>query len=238
MPFNFNLMQSYTLDYNDFYNELKDKPILSDRYVQDLYLNRWFQELKYLDNFLVSELNSKEAVLKAIDKIKEEPESFQFPIKFNCGTIYIHFRISYMNHLCKGIKGVLEPIESFVGPKQFIYWSPIDKNVANYSNVSNPIIVVPYINDKYSELVIDGNHRLTYAVNYKKSFISTVFLSADNICRSLGFSSAFDANFYIFYNEIALYSRLTEMGYKTEELLEKSYLSGYNPHLDELISLL
>lgn len=31
MPFNFNLMQSYTLDYNDFYNELKDKPILSDR---------------------------------------------------------------------------------------------------------------------------------------------------------------------------------------------------------------
>ena len=89
-----------------------------------------------------------------------------------------------------------------------------------------PIIIVPLtVGVFYQWLVVDGNHRITYAIENKKKSVKAFSLDPNALVEANMFSSGFDKFLYIFQNEmIALASYIHREGYSDEEAFKLGFL--------------
>ena len=160
--------------------------ILYDKQIQENYLRNWLLELQKCDRIPTTQLGNPDGFQICLKHMCEEPETFQFPIHFDHVTLFLHFRISYINKICNSqyTQGELVSLSEFQGPDKSICWTPVNNPVEQYATVLQPIIAVPYLNGIYKWLVIDGNHRVTYAVKHSRKRIPTLFLRADELIES------------------------------------------------------
>ena len=83
-------------------------------------------------------------------------------------------------------------------------------------------------------LVIDGNHRITYALENNISNIKTMTISEQSVIEQQLFSSTFEKLFYIFRNELCRFENETMEGNNNDRsLIEKSYLCNKRVQFDE-----
>ncbi len=241
MPFDFDRFKTYDINYDLLFDELMRKVVLSDTNMQKIYLQEWFSKLQEADYILKAQMQSPESIIRCKLEMQKELENFQVPIYFDNNIVYIHFRISYLNKLCKINELESEPIsiEEFIGNKQSIYWSPRSTDIENYAGFTEPIITVPFLQNQHNQLVIDGNHRLTYAEKHKHTSVPTWCISANSLVNTKCFSSGFDMLLYMFYNEVAIFSSLTvTKKMSINEIIQLSHLFHPDIHLDELFSII
>jgi hypothetical protein len=216
------------------------KAVLSDKKMQERYMQEWFSKLQEADYILKEQMKSPESIIRCKLEMQKEPENFQFPLYFDNNIVYIHFRVSYLNELCRinELESEQIAIEEFIGNKQSIYWSPRSTDVESYAGFTTPIIIVPFLINNQKQLVINGNHRLTYAQKHKYTSIPSLCISANSLIDTKCFSSYFDILFYIFYNEIAIFSDLTvNTKAGVNAIIQASHLYQPDIHLDELLSI-
>ncbi|ALB46232.1 ParB/Srx family N-terminal domain-containing protein [Clostridium beijerinckii] len=230
MPFNFKQYKHYSINYSDLFDEFNSKEILSDRKIQSHYLESWIKTLKTYDDIITDQLKSKEDIKKMISYLQpplQPPhEIFQFPSQYGSNEILIHFSASVANGIIpSGTKGTFIPLDEFVKEDRSVYWTPVDEDVSSYSGANQPIIVVPYLNGQYGDLVIDGNHRVTYKVKNNINNIHAILISEQSVIEQAFFMNWFDMMFYIMHNELSHVANETHLN-KTEasELVRKSYL--------------
>lgn len=229
MPFDFMKHKNYTIDYNRIFDEIMEQKILSDRDFQVQYLNQWINVLKYHDDILVKQFSNQQAIKEFIVKVQSEPEIFQLPIHWKYDTVFLHFRVSIVNEISKGYYSQSEeiPVEEFQGATQCIYWTKVEEDVESYAGNNQPIIAVPYFNGMNNLLIIDGNHRLTYAVKHNLPSVRTLIISEQSVIEQQIFSSSFDKMLYIFNNELVRFGNSVAEGNKNDfGMLQKSYLCG------------
>ncbi len=229
MPFDFMKNKVYTINYDEIFNEIMEKKILSRVDIQTDYLRQWMLTLKKHDSILIKQFNSKKAIMDYLVKVQSEPEIFQLPIHWKCGTTYLHFRATIANEIVKKFysQSAEIPMEEFEGETQCIHWTKVEGDIEEYAASTQPILAVPYFSGKNNLLVIDGNHRLTYAVKHKFSHVRTLIISEQSVIEFKIFSSSFDMMLYIFNNELIRFGNRTAEGYNDDLLqLQKSYLCG------------
>lgn len=236
MPFDFAKHKVYTLEYSRLFDEIMKQKILSNRVIQAQYLSQWMVLLKQHDNVLQKQFSTQKDISKFVVKIQSEPEIFQLPIHWKSATLFLHFRVSIANEISKVYysQSELLPITEFQGNNQRVYWTRVEENVEGYAGNNQPIIAVPYFSGKYSLLIIDGNHRLTYSVNHNIENIQTLIISETSAIEQRIFSSSFDLLLYIFNNEIVRLESIVSEGTGNDlELLQKSYLCGRGFQFEE-----
>ncbi len=226
MPFDFLELKHYEVDYKELFEELNSQNLFSDRNAQNMYFMRWMEELKNCDKVIRNELNSKEDILRLSMFLRNEPEIFQLPMNHINNRIYIHFRVSIANDIIKSHGDVSQYVElnEFRSSKSEIRWNPVDRHLTSQKR-TDPILIVPYKNNQYNYLVIDGNHRITYKVNNMIDDIRATFLAEESVIDMEIFSSSFDKLYYIMMNEINHIANLHHYkNYSAERLLNMSYL--------------
>ena len=206
-----------------------EQKILANADIQAYYMSEWLKVLKYHDEICTKQFTNKEAIREHLRKLKSEPEIFQLPIHWKNDTLFLHFRVSIANELCKEFysQSQCTPITDFHGNSQCIYWTKVEQNVESYAGNKQPILAVPYFSGKNELLIIDGNHRLTYCVNHNVQSIRMLVISEKSVIEQKLFSSSFDEFLYIFNNEIYRLALETEKGNRNSlNLIQKSYLCG------------
>ncbi|WP_277407376.1 hypothetical protein [Lacrimispora xylanisolvens] len=166
MPFDFMNHRVYMVDYSKIFDEIMGQRVLSNKDIQAQYLRQWLNVLRQHDDILIKQFSTKQAIMEYMINVQSEPEIFQLPIHWKTDTLFLHFRVSIANEICKEYSSQNQriPIAEFQGDSQCIYWTKVEENVKRYAGNNQPIIAVPYFSGKYNLLVIDGNHRLTYSV--------------------------------------------------------------------------
>lgn len=229
MPFDFVKHKNYTIEYTKILEELMEKKILLNKDIQYQYIMNWMTVLKHHDDILFNQFRNQDAIEEYIVKVRSEPEIFQLPVHWNNQTIFMHFRASIANEICKDYYSYSSeiPIEDFIGDDRGIWWTEVDDNVDGYVNNSTPVIAVPYFSGKANLLIIDGNHRITYHVRKHSSSVKTIIISEQSAIEYQIFTSSFDMMYYIFNNELVRYANSSAEGNKSDlELISKSFLSG------------
>lgn len=226
MPFDYKKYKHYSINYSNLFDELNSKEILSDRKIQSEYLELWMRTLRTYDDIITKQLKSKEAINDAISYLQSKPEIFQFPSTYGSNEILIQFSASVANEIIpNGTKGTFIPLDEFVKDDRSIYWTPVDEDVSSYSGADQPIIIVPYLNGQYGDLVIDGNHRITYKVKNNINNISAILISEQSVIDFAFFLSWFDMMFYIMHNELNHMINGTHLNkIDASKLIQKSYL--------------
>jgi len=235
MPFDFLNYRHYSINYSNLFNELNSQKFLSDENIQIQYLEKWMEALEYHDDIIKNELKTQESILKLRLKLQSEPEIFQLPVNHKNMDVLLHFRASIANGIFPKSEGQFIPLDEFVRKKSQFKWTPVETNVDAYSNSKEPIIVVPFLNNQYKYLVIDGNHRLTYKTKNNIDDIHALGISEQTVIEFSLFSSTFDKFYYIMFNELNHMANATH--YKKAnalQLIQKSYLrDGKFKFLDE-----
>lgn len=228
MPFDFTTYKPYSVNYEGMFNEINSKQILDDSYVQTHYLKRWREVLEKHDDIVTKQLSTPKAILEMQKLLQSEPEVFQIPMNFTNTEILIHFRVSIANKLIKNSKSAAQhiPLDEFTREDGAIKWTPVDTNVDKYANSKDPIIAVPFLNNKFNTLVIDGNHRLTYKTKNNIDDIRALIISEESVIDHLLFASSFDMYYYIMHNELNHMANATHrQNAKAMEIVHKSYLT-------------
>ncbi|MGL4572018.1 MAG: hypothetical protein ACRCVJ_13245 [Clostridium sp.] len=230
MPFNFSNFQHYSIDYTNLFNTLNSYNIFDNKELQTQYLKNWMHVLKEHDKILTEQLASKEDINKLILNLQSEPEIFQLPLHHESNTIFIHFRASIANLIIKHNK--LESMAQHIDIHEFtkkdskICWNPVNENVDRYVNSKGPIIMVPFYNGHHENLVIDGNHRITYKTKNNVNDIKALILAEQTTIGNSIFSSSFDKFYYIMHNEIShMVNEYHDKKTNVFELVRKSYLN-------------
>lgn len=229
MPFDYKENRVYTVDYKRIIDEIMEHRILSNKNMQIQYLSQWINILQQEDDVSVKHFSTEQAIMKHLIMAQNEPEIFQLPIHWKYDTLFIHFRASIANELCKDLysHSIQIPISEFQGDNQHIYWTKVKGNLDSYAGNDQPIIIVPYFSGKNNEIVIDGNHRLTYSVNHSLPNIRALTISEKSVIEQQIFSSSFDKMLYIFNNELVRFGIETAEGKGNDLIiLQKSYLCG------------
>lgn len=229
MPFNFLKYQHYSINYSKFFDELNSIQFLNDKYIQSEYLKSWMKVLENSDRTIANQLKTKEQIANFSLLLQSEPEIFQLPIDFKNNKIFIHFRASIANQIISKdeSKSAFIPLDEFVGDDSSIKWTSINANVDSYANSKKPIMLVPFLDNQYNYLVIDGNHRLTYKINNKINDVHALIFSEQTVIEQSLFSSGFDKFYYIMHNEINhMGNETNSKRTKAIELVKKSYLNG------------
>ncbi len=150
----------------------------------------------------------------------EEPETFQSIIKMQENEMYIHFRVSRIIQMLKN-RGITEEdatdisIDEFRENK-FINWTETDCLVDR----EDPIIIFPFTIGKfYKELVVDGNHRVTTAIQKKKKTIKAIIIEPYAAVSNHMLSSSFDELLYVFQNEVVWMGAHYNQNIEDEKLL-------------------
>ncbi|MBY6931016.1 hypothetical protein [Clostridium botulinum] len=230
MPFNFSERKHYSIDYESLFNDINSKKILTNKRVQTEYVKAWINFLIKADQVVTEQLKTDQQILELNKHLLLEPEIFQLPMYHENNTIVIHFRASIANQIISEFKmkkdAQLINIDEFVKKDRRILWTHVNENVDSYANNQDPIIMVPFINGQYSNLVIDGNHRLTYKVKENIKSVPTLILAESSVIDYSIFSSTFDKYYYIMNNE---FSYMNNESYNKNvdsyELMKKSYLA-------------
>ncbi len=226
MPFNFITFEHYSIDYKRLFNELNSQKIFNDTLIQTQYLHNWMDVLKDCDNTTKRQLNSIPKILHLRSMLSSEPEIFQNPILHEDNTIFIHFRISIMKELVEESKYEGQPIElsEFTCENSEIRWNPVKGHLDDVYG-EKPIILIPFENNQYHHLVVDGNHRLTYKINNNQRSIKAIVFSEKSAIEHSVFSSGFDKHYYIMMNEINYISNRTHYNNSNaKELASMSFL--------------
>lgn len=227
MPFDFLKMKPYKINYDTFFEELNKNKILNDKMLQEAYLRKWKEVLIEHDNVLLNGLKTSEDIKNLLNKMINEPRSFQLPIEFESNEILLHFRVDPIRKFIieNKINGGFIDLNEFISENRSIEWNPVEEDVSHYSKNNEPIIMVPFFIGKTSHLVIDGNHRLTYKTKNKINNIHAVTIAEETVINNYMLASSFDKLYYTMHNE------LVYMGNKsiTEDiepllLLQRSYL--------------
>lgn len=229
MPFNFYNYKHYSINYGNLFNELNSNKILSDKNLQVELLKLWIKHLKNADDTITNELKTQESITKLRLLLQSEPEIFQIPMHYQNNEMLLHFRASIANQAVQHQQknSQLIPLEEFTKKDSNIKWTPIETNVSSYLNSKKPILMVPFLNEQYNFLVIDGNHRITSKTENNINDIHALIISEQSVIEHSLFSSGFDKLYYIMNNELC---RMTNETYykktNARELVQKSYLNG------------
>ncbi|HEY8909701.1 MAG TPA: hypothetical protein VIM51_05410 [Desulfosporosinus sp.] len=239
MPFDFLNHQHYSIDYSNLFDVLNSQEILSDENIQIQYLKIWMKSLEHHDNIIKNELKTQESIFKLKLMLQSEPEIFQLPMNHQNIEVLLHFRASIANQIISEYKSESQcqfiPLDEFVQKNSVFNWTPVNINVDAYSNSKKPIILVPFLNNQYSYLVIDGNHRLTYKTRNNINDIHAIIISEQTVIEHSLFSSSFDKFYYIMFNELNHMANATHHKKANAlQLIQKSYLTDGNfKFLDE-----
>lgn len=227
MPFDFAKMRHYKIDYNEFFEEVNSQIIFKNQFIQKDYLHKWIRVLKDSDESITNSLSTKQSIIDLKILMDKEPEMFRLPIHYKNNTIYMQFRVSILKEWIKNLIDNYQEIELSEFKNGQIKWFPVElKKDFNLLN-NDPIIMIPFRDNKYNFFVVDGNHRLSYKMLHKTDKIKAIIISEESISENKVFASAFDRYYYIFANEINRMANSTHLEKKdAHELLRTSFLTS------------
>ena len=156
----------------------------------------------------------------------KEPELFQLPIHHVDNNIFLHFRISNINEWTNAYREDSQELEISEFVNSNINWFPVDIDDNFKLTNIDPIIMIPFHNNEYNYLVIDGNHRLSYHIKKNMKSIKVINIAEVSVTESNIFASGFDKYYYIFMNELNHMARGTHYFKKNAiELMYTSFLT-------------
>lgn len=218
----------YNVDYMAWKEELLQMKVFNSQDIQKIYLDKWMEKLKSLDDSVCRDYYNPKIKMLMLKEKTEAPENFQIPIEYKSNSMFIHFRVS---RLIQSIEqsnissdsAIDVRIEEFTNVNRRINWTATADKV---KIKTQPIIIVPLtVGEFYQWLVVDGNHRITYAIENKKKSVKAFFLDSNALVEANMFNSGFDKFLYIFQNEmIALASYIHRDGYSDEEAFKLGFL--------------
>lgn len=227
MPFDFLKFRPYKINYDDLFLEINSNKILRDKSLQEVYLKEWKKILIEHDNILMNELKNPIEIMKLIEGIKGESETFQLPINFENNQILLHFRVAYIQKLLSKQEIIFESVDltEFTSVNTTIGWTPVEGDVSAYSKSDEPVIIVPLSVGKVKYVLIDGNHRLTEKVRNNKNSVNVISIAEKSVIELNMLASSFDKLYYIMLNELNYMGNISA----SEEidpllLIQKSYL--------------
>jgi len=140
---------------------------------------------------------------------------------FGTVDIFIHIRIlELLDMLANGvIAGKYCTIDrnELIGDNRVLGWNPVSVPLIRERVNPNPIIIIPFPIDRYSYVVIDGNHRVNYFLTTDESCIKATKLSPQTIAENGLFLSDFDKAVYALLVEVQALARLQSRQYLTAE---------------------
>lgn len=235
MPINFMNRKLYEINYDIISNELNSVQIFQNKTIQKIYCSKWLEKLAECDIKSCKDVTEplKREILSR--ELQEAPELFQFPIIFGNTTMYVHFWVSRINkvlELYSVSEDNLEKIDisEFANQDGNICWTATRDNVVIKSE---PIVLAPIKLRNYTTIVIDGNHRITEAIERHVKYVRAITIDENFLIESHLFPTEFDELLYIFHNEVAVLSSYIEAGVSDEEVLKKSYFyTGKIPYYE------
>ncbi len=103
-----------------------------------------------------------------------------------------------------------------INQNKFINWTETDCLVDR----EDPITIFPFTIGKiYKELVVDGNHRVTTAIQKKKKTIKAIIIEPNAAVSNHMLSSSFDELLYVFQNEVVWMEAHYNQNIEDEKLL-------------------
>ena len=229
MPFDFTNLKTYHINYQNLCDHFKKFSIMDDAKLNEQYLTRWITTLQAHDHLLVSYLDTKEKILAYQQSQEEDRFFFVQYMTYGGISVLIQFEINKIHKeidFFRNTNGVIEiPIEYFFNKKFGIHWNKRDAVFSKKFN-PNPIYIVPFFTGKSCWLVIDGNHRITQAIEEKHETISSIILDGKFLSQKKIFPSCFDFLFYTFQNEFSNFDYYKKVKFFTDEMLyDNSFLS-------------
>ena len=229
MPIDFSTMLPYSIDYTDLMKDFESFPMFDNLNLQKNYLNRWKTKLKDADSKIFKTLKKTNQVDDIQNAIITEEESFQQVTIFGKNTLIINFIVAPLVEMAKHNKqDALDiPLTYFEKSKNFVTWTPISQ-IDNRKPKDLPILLAHFYNARaFSYLLIDGNHRLSQAVQNHSQTIKSLIINPEYMLNNNFFGSEFDKLLFIFQNELYyLYHCKKQYLMKDKELLSRSYLTN------------
>ena len=202
MPINMMTGKPYGINYPNMRKELMEMKIFHDKELQQMYVDKWVAELMEADKNSVASYTDPNNQSMIMEKM-EAPETFQTIVNMQENELLIHFRVSRIIQMLQ-MSGITEADAIEISIDEFI-----DKKVINWTSTDSivdredPIIIFPFtIGKTYKELVVDGNHRVTTAIQKKKKMIKAIIVDPDAAVLNHMLSSSFDELLYVFQNEV------------------------------------
>lgn len=203
MPINMMMGKPYGINYPNMRKELMEMKIFHDKELQQMYIDKWVAELMKADkNSVTSYTDPNNQSMIMMEKM-EAPETFQTIVNMQENELLIHFRVSRIIQMLQ-MSGITEADAIEISIDEFI-----DKKVINWTSTDSivdredPIIIFPFtIGKTYKELVVDGNHRVTTAIQKKKKTVKAIIVDPNDAVLNHMLSSSFDELLYVFQNEV------------------------------------
>mgnify|MGYP007117051960 FL=1 len=203
MPINMMTGKPYGMNYPNMRKELMEMKIFHDKELQQMYIDKWVAELMEADkNSVTSYTDPNNQSMIMMEKM-EAPETFQTIVNMQENELLIHFRVSRIIQMLQ-MSGITEADAIEISIDEFI-----DKKVINWTSTDSivdredPIIIFPFtIGKTYKELVVDGNHRVTTAIQKKKKTVKAIIVDPNDAVLNHMLSSSFDELLYVFQNEV------------------------------------
>lgn len=233
MPINLMENKIYEIDYEGWIEEFKKIELFNDKKLQEDYIRKWLAILGRCDVESIRNFMDKNNRRLLVKELSEAPEVFQVPVIYANNTMYVHFKVSRINQLLE-VHGIPENeiekinLSEFLSLDRTIHWAQTRDKV---DLKSTPILLVPMSIANYTCVVIDGNHRITDAIEKKAPFVRAVTLDSNYLVESNLFSTEFDKLLYVFQNEIVALALYAKDGVPIKEVFKKSYLcTGQMPY--------
>lgn len=203
MPINMMTGKPYGINYPNMRKELMEMKIFHNKELQQMYIDKWVAELMEADkNSVTSYTDPNNQSMIMMEKM-EAPETFQTIVNMQENELFIHFRVSRIIQMLQ-MSGITEADAIEISIDEFI-----DKKVINWTSTDSivdredPIIIFPFtIGKTYKELVVDGNHRVTTAIQKKKKTVKAIIVDPNAAVLNHMLSSSFDELLYVFQNEV------------------------------------
>lgn len=203
MPINMMTGKPYGINYPNMRKELMEMKIFHDKELQQMYIDKWVAELMEADkNSVTSYTDPNDQSMIMMEKM-EAPETFQTIVNMQENELLIHFRVSRIIQMLQ-MSRITEADAIEISIDEFI-----DKKVINWTSTDSivdredPIIIFPFtIGKTYKELVVDGNHRVTTAIQKKKKTVKAIIVDPNAAVLNHMLSSSFDELLYVFQNEV------------------------------------
>lgn len=143
----------------------------------------------------------------------QEIEYFQKQINYGSLSILLHFNVNFLKTNAHTAHNQIIPLDTIV---DFADYELITKsNLKIKHSSSNPVFVVPFPKNKKSCLLVDGNHRLSYAIYNGKEDIAVSNFSLNVAATSL--MSPFEQAFYCYEIEVWEYGSTNSNYYPIEK---------------------
>lgn len=235
MPIDFMNRKLYEIDYDAISNELNEAQIFKEQAIQKIYCSKWIKKLAECDIKSCRDATESQKREVLSRELQEAPELFQFPIILGNTTMYVHFWVSRINKLLE-LYPITEDdvekieIDEFTNQDRTIHWTATSDKVKIKSEA---IVLAPIKMKDYTTIVIDGNHRITDAIERNAKYVRAITIDENFLIEGHLFPTEFDELLYIFHNEVAVLSLYIEAGVSDEEVLKKSYFyTGKIPYYE------